>query len=102
MSLLDKVLRFGEGKKMKSFQAGVSEVSALEDSVRPLADETLRAKTIEFRERLAQGGSTYGGHATLRCAGVGRAGAPLRGHCRDEDRRRQDPSGHHAHLRERL
>ena len=55
MGLLDKVLRFGEGKKMKSFQAGVAEVSALEDSVQPLDDAALRAKTVEFRERLAQG-----------------------------------------------
>jgi len=57
MGFFDKVLRFGEGKKMKSFQAGVAQVSALEDSVRPLDDAALRAKTVEFRARIAQGTS---------------------------------------------
>src|SRR5680860_986618 len=54
MGFFDKVLRFGEGKKMKAFQAVVAQVCALEDSVHPLDDAELRAKTSEFRERLAQ------------------------------------------------
>lgn len=54
-NLLTKILRFGEGRKLKALQQNVEAVKALEPEVETLSDEALRAKTDEFRERLAGG-----------------------------------------------
>ncbi len=54
-NVVDKLLRFGEGKKLKMLQEIVARVSALEDGVTPLSDDALKAKTVKFRERLADG-----------------------------------------------
>jgi preprotein translocase subunit SecA len=48
-------LRLGEGRKVKALQQRVEAVSALEPEVERLPDAALRAKTGEFRERLAGG-----------------------------------------------
>jgi preprotein translocase subunit SecA len=56
-SLLTKILRFGEGRKVKALQAQVEQVTALEPEVEKLSDAQLRAKTGEFRERLEDGAS---------------------------------------------
>jgi preprotein translocase subunit SecA len=53
--LLTKILRMGEGRKVKVLQLRVEAVSALEPEVEKLSDGALRAKTDEFRERLAGG-----------------------------------------------
>jgi preprotein translocase subunit SecA len=45
----------GEGRKVKALQRGVEAVSALEPETENLSDDELRAKTEEFRERLAGG-----------------------------------------------
>ena len=45
----------GEGRKVKALQRGVQAVSALEPETENLSDDELRAKTEEFRERLAGG-----------------------------------------------
>ncbi|HEX2815492.1 MAG TPA: DEAD/DEAH box helicase, partial [Phenylobacterium sp.] len=42
-------------RKVKSMQARVLKINALEPQIHALTDEALRAKTVEFRERLAQG-----------------------------------------------
>ncbi len=55
MSLFDKVLRAGEGRALKDLQALVGRVNGLEPEIEALDDESLRAKTAAFRERLAQG-----------------------------------------------
>ena len=57
MPLLSKLLRAGEGRVMKDLQALVARVNALEAEVQRLTDSALRAKTGEFRERLAAGAS---------------------------------------------
>ena len=54
-NVVDKVLRLGEGKKLKVLRETVSEVSALEDVVAPLSDKALAAKTLEFKERHNEG-----------------------------------------------
>src|ERR687894_417169 len=54
-NLLTKILRMGEGRKVKALQQRVEAVSALEPEVERLPDAALRAKTDEFRERLAGG-----------------------------------------------
>ena len=55
MGFLDKILRAGEGKKLKALQAMVPDVNAWEPEIEALSDEALRSKTIEFRERLDRG-----------------------------------------------
>jgi preprotein translocase subunit SecA len=54
-NLLTKILRMGEGRKVKVLQRRVEAVSALEPGIEKLSDADLREKTDEFRERLAGG-----------------------------------------------
>src|ERR671933_77190 len=56
-NLLTRILRMGEGRKVKALQMGVDAVSALAPVMEQLSDAELRAKTDEFRERL-DGGET--------------------------------------------
>jgi preprotein translocase subunit SecA len=57
--MLNKVITTVFGSKherdVKRLQPRVAEVNAFEPKLRPLTDEALRAKTVEFRERLAAG-----------------------------------------------
>ncbi|MGH1505110.1 MAG: preprotein translocase subunit SecA [Acidimicrobiales bacterium] len=55
MKLLDKILKAGEGKRLKSTQAVVAPINALEGEYAALSDDALAAKTGEFRSRLDQG-----------------------------------------------
>ncbi|MDP1818392.1 MAG: preprotein translocase subunit SecA, partial [Acidimicrobiales bacterium] len=55
MAVFDKILRSGEGKKLKALQSLVPDINALEPEVEALDDGALRAKTAEFRQRLANG-----------------------------------------------
>ncbi len=55
MGVFDKILRAGEGKKVRAVQALVPEINALEPEIQALSDDQLRAKTVEFRERLDNG-----------------------------------------------
>ena len=55
MALLKRILSAGEGKKTKDLERVVAAVAALEPAIHPLTDEQLRAKTAEFRARLAGG-----------------------------------------------
>ena len=58
MSVFKRVLRSGEGRKLKFLQALVPDINALEPSTEVLSDDALRAKTGEFRTRLDNGEST--------------------------------------------
>jgi len=55
--VLSRLLRAGEGKRVKRLKYIADSVNALEDDVKPLSDAQLRAKTDEFRERHAKGES---------------------------------------------
>lgn len=55
MALLDRILRAGEGKKVKALAAIVPDINALEPEIQALSDVSLRAKTIEFRQRIERG-----------------------------------------------
>ncbi len=55
MGILDRILRAGEGKKLKALQGIVPEINALEGEYKALSDDKLRAKTGEFRQRLDNG-----------------------------------------------
>ena len=52
---LEKALRFGEGRRLKRLQEQAAYVATLEPDFQKLSDDALRAKTVEFRERLENG-----------------------------------------------
>src|SRR5215212_4587173 len=54
-SLLAKVVGTQNERDLKKLRPIVGEVNALEPATRDLSDDQLRAKTAEFRERLAGG-----------------------------------------------
>src|SRR5215472_6131383 len=55
MSVFSKILRAGEGKKVRALQALVPDINALEPEVERLSDEDLAHRTVLFRERLDRG-----------------------------------------------
>ncbi len=55
MSVFTKVLKAGEGKKVRRLAELVPLIGALEPDLQSLSDEALAHKTVEFRERLDQG-----------------------------------------------
>ena len=55
MSIIDKLLRAGEGKLLRKLQSIAQEVNALEQNFVGLTDEELRDETRQFRERYAAG-----------------------------------------------
>ena len=55
MSLLSKVLRAGEGKRVRQLQELVEPINALSDEMASLSDGELQAKTAEFKSRLLDG-----------------------------------------------
>ena len=55
MSVFTKVLKAGEGKKVRRLAELVQPISALEPEMQALSDAALAHKTVEFRERLEQG-----------------------------------------------
>src|SRR6266576_3669052 len=52
MSVMQKILHAGEGKRLKAVQAIVPEVNALEPDIARLSDSQLVGKTAEFKERV--------------------------------------------------
>ncbi len=57
MPILKKLLTAGEGRKMKALEAVVPIVNSLEDELRALSDEELRARTADFKQAVANGQS---------------------------------------------
>jgi preprotein translocase subunit SecA len=57
MSLLDKALRVGEGKKFKAFQKNVSRINDFEPELELESDEELRERYAHLRERAVNGES---------------------------------------------
>jgi preprotein translocase subunit SecA len=55
MGILDRILRAGEGKKVKALSGLTPEINAFEAEMRRLSDDDLKAKTGEFRGRLERG-----------------------------------------------
>ncbi len=54
-SILDKLLRAGEGKTLRRLSGVAQQVNAIEDDFVAMSDAELRAMTGEFRRRLADG-----------------------------------------------
>jgi preprotein translocase subunit SecA len=57
VSILDRILRAGEGRLLKRLAAIAQQVNALEDDFLALSDDELRALTAEYKERYAEGES---------------------------------------------
>jgi len=55
MSVFKKILRAGEGRRVRELAELVAEVNKLSDATAALSDAELQAKTGEFRARLAEG-----------------------------------------------
>ena len=53
--MLDKLLRLGEGRMVKRLKGVAEYVNTLSDDVEKLSDAELRAKTDEFKKRVADG-----------------------------------------------
>src|SRR6184192_1057895 len=51
----EKILRVGEGRRMKRLAEQAAYITSIEPEFRELSDEQLRDKTIEFRQRLENG-----------------------------------------------
>ena len=56
-SVLDKVLRVGEGRQLKKLQSVATATNALESTISAMSDEELKAQTAKFKERLHNGES---------------------------------------------
>ncbi len=57
MNVLNRILRAGDGKRLKVATAVVPKVNNLEPEMERLSDDALAAKTNEFRQRLDNGAS---------------------------------------------
>ena len=55
VSVLDKLLRAGEGKILRKLEGIAKQVNALESTMTPLTDAELRGLTAEFKQRYANG-----------------------------------------------
>src|SRR5437899_10647921 len=55
MGMFDRVLKSGEGKRVRALAALVPDINALEPEIHALSDDALKAKTPEFRQRLENG-----------------------------------------------
>jgi preprotein translocase subunit SecA len=55
MSVFSKILRAGEGKKVRALQALVPDINELEPETQALSDDALAHRTVEFRERFERG-----------------------------------------------
>ncbi|MCI6011024.1 MAG: preprotein translocase subunit SecA, partial [Anaerostipes hadrus] len=55
MGLFDKVFGSHSDKELKRISKTVDKIEALDESMQKLSDEELRHKTVEFKERLANG-----------------------------------------------
>ena len=54
-SIARAILGTANDRSLKAYQRRVPQINALEPAMQALSDEALRAKTAEFRERLANG-----------------------------------------------
>jgi preprotein translocase subunit SecA len=55
MGILDRILRAGEGKKLKALEGLVPDINARSAEMSALSDDALRGKTAEFRSRIERG-----------------------------------------------
>src|ERR1700709_490664 len=61
MGVLDKLLRAGEGRKIKALHGLVPDINALEPEMEKLSDSELQGKTADFKQKLDNGAELDGG-----------------------------------------
>ncbi|MCH9854905.1 MAG: preprotein translocase subunit SecA, partial [Gammaproteobacteria bacterium] len=57
MKLFSKIFGSSNSRKLKKLKRSVTQISALEEGLKDLSDDQLKAKTVEFQERIAGGES---------------------------------------------
>ena len=117
-AVLAKIFGTKVDRELKKLRPTIVAINDLEPAMQSLSDDALAAKTVEFKERLANGetlddllpeafavvreaGRRVAEHAALRRAADRRHGAAPGQDRRNEDRRRQDAGRHAAGLPER-
>ena len=55
MALMDRMLRFGEGKILKQLKGMANQVNSIEDDFVAMSDEELQGQTADFRQRHENG-----------------------------------------------
>ena len=55
MSIFQRFFGSSNDRKVKNMAARVAKINAMEPAMQALSDAELRAKTFEFRERIAKG-----------------------------------------------
>ncbi len=55
MSIFQRIFGSSNDRKVKALAGRVAKINSLEPNIQALSDEALRAKTVEFRERLGRG-----------------------------------------------
>ncbi len=55
MALLSKIMRVGEGRKLKAYRGLAAKIMDLSTEMEALSDSELQAKTAEFKKRIAEG-----------------------------------------------
>jgi len=55
LSIFQRLFGSSNDRKVKAMMARVARINSLEPAMQALSDEALRAKTVEFRERLGRG-----------------------------------------------
>ncbi|WP_034410484.1 preprotein translocase subunit SecA [Derxia gummosa] len=55
LGLVKKIFGSRNDRLLKQYRRTVAQINALEASIQPLSDDQLKAKTVEFRDRLAKG-----------------------------------------------
>ena len=55
MSIIDKVLRIGEGKILRQLESIAKQVNLIEPDFEPMSDDELRGLTAEYKQRIADG-----------------------------------------------
>ncbi len=55
MSVIDRLLNFGEGRVLKKLEKIANQVTSIEDDYIAMSDEELRGQTAEFKKRLEEG-----------------------------------------------
>ncbi|MEZ5582417.1 MAG: hypothetical protein R3F37_06320 [Candidatus Competibacteraceae bacterium] len=110
-NVFKKIFGSRNDRVLKRFNKIVDKINAPEPTIRGLSDEQLRAKTEEFKTRLAKGdtlaelipeafavvrqaGERTLGHAPLRRPTGGRDGVKRRQNRRNAHRGRQNPGGY--------
>jgi preprotein translocase subunit SecA len=55
VGVLDRILRAGEGRRLKALQGLVPDINALEPEIHALSDDALQHRTVELKEQIGNG-----------------------------------------------